>query len=254
VVLGSLARALDMDLTEAERVVEEYESFQRLFCRGLAPGARRCPDEPDLGVSPVDGELSAWGRVDPSLVLQIKGQGYAMDELLGDPMRAARYVGGVYLVFYLSPRDYHRMHSPVQARVTEYRWIRGDYWPVNSLAQRLPNVYCDNERVVSYLDSPLGLVAMVKVAAFGVGYISLTYLGEEAGERHQARGRPEHRQWSAADAPPLHCGDEIAAFGLGSTVVLLFEPDRVEPVAETLGGAVRVGDAVVRARRDGGRS
>ena len=44
------------------------------------------------------------------------------------------------------------------------------------------------------------------------------------------------------EAPTLALGEEIAAFGLGSTVVLLFEPGRVRWRDETIGGSVRVGE------------
>jgi phosphatidylserine decarboxylase len=172
----------------------------------------------------VDGVLVAGGAIRDSLALTVKAVRYSVAQLLGgDAAWAARFVGGSYQVLYLSPRDYHRMHSPVTGSVVEYRWIRGDFWPVNSLADRLPNVYCDNERVVSYLDTGRGVVAMVKVAALGVGYISLRYLGEAPGDRTAALRRSPRQTYGAAEAPRVIRGDELASFGLGSTVVLLYE-------------------------------
>ncbi len=245
-VLGSLAGAFQIDLAEAERPVGEYASFQELFCRGLTPGLRTCVEDPESVVSPVDGELVVDGTIHDSLSLTVKSVHYSVTELLGgDADWASRFVGGAYQVLYLSPRDYHRMHSPVAARVTEYRWIRGDFWPVNDLAYRLPNVYCDNERVVSYLDTGHGVVAMVKVAALGVGYISLRYLGEAPGDRQAALRRSERCIYSDGDAPRLERGEEIASFGLGSTVVLLYEPS-VATLCNVL-GPVRLGMEIARA-------
>ena len=92
---------------------------------------------------------------------------------------------------------------------------------------------------------------MVKVAAFGVGYISLRYLGEAAGDRNAAVSRSPGRVYSEDVAPRLRRGEEIAAFGLGSTVVMLYEPGRVSMLGEALGRAVRVGMPVAQAQVSG---
>jgi phosphatidylserine decarboxylase len=246
-VLGTLAAAMHIDMVEAERPIEQYVSFQNLFCRGLAAGLRTSSDDPDAIVSPIDGALVADGTIQDSLVLTVKSVRYSVAQLLGgDAAWASRFVGGSYQVFYLSPRDYHRMHSPVTGRVLEYRWIRGDFWPVNSLADRLPNVYCDNERVVSYLDTGRGVVAMVKVAAFGVGYISLSYLGETPGDRNAALRRKQRCIYGEDESPRVTRGEEIASFGLGSTVVLLYERSIATLRGDVQG--VRVGMEVARAQ------
>lgn len=251
-VLGSLASAMHMDMGEAERPIGDYASFQELFCRGLAQGVRVCGDDPDSIVSPVDGVLMVDGTIDDSLVLKVKSVRYSVAQLLGgDEVWASRFAGGAYQVFYLSPKDYHRMHSPVTGRVTEYRWIRGDFWPVNSLADRLPNVYCDNERVVSYLDTGRGVVAMVKVAAFGVGYISMRYLDEEPGDRDAALRRRHWRAYGPDDSPAVTRGEELASFGMGSTVVLLYERSTATLRQDAL-GPVRIGMEVARVRFRGG--
>lgn len=246
-VLGSLAGAFHIDLAEAELPVAEYASFQELFCRGLAPGVRSYVEDPDAILSPVDGKLVVNGTIRDSLALTVKSVRYSVAQLLGgDNAWASLFVGGAYQVFYLSPRDYHRMHSPVSGRVAEYRWIRGDFWPVNDLADRLPNVYCDNERVVTYLDTGRGMVAMVKVAALGVGYISLSYLGEVPGDRPAALRRSPRVVYGEAEGPRVEAGEEIASFGMGSTVVMLYE--RSGATLRDVLGPVRVGMEVARAR------
>ncbi len=251
-VLGSLAGAMGMDMAEAELSIGEYASFQDLFCRNLAQGLRPCSDDPDSIVSPVDGVLLADGVISDGLSLTVKSVRYSVAELLGDDAEwASRFADGAYQVFYLSPRDYHRMHSPVSGRVMEYRWIHGDFWPVNSLVERLPNVYCDNERVVSYLDTGRGVVAMVKVAAFGVGYISLSYLGEKPGDRDAALRRSSWRAYNKDDSPRVTRGQELASFGMGSTVVLLYERSAVTLRPNAL-GPVRIGREIARTQSERG--
>ncbi len=244
VVLGGLARAMGMDLQEAEHRLGEYESFQALFCRRLAEGTRRCEPHALQAVSPVDGLFVEGGTIQPAGSYRVKGRSYSVATLLGDPEAARRFEGGTYALFYLSPRDYHRMHSPVQGEVTGYRWLRGDFWPVNELSRLLPDVYGDNERVVTFLAASGGEVAMVKIAAFGVGYISLAYLGEEAGRRLPREQRPAQQRYGPEQRPRLELGEEIAAFGLGSTVVLLFEPGRVRLRDERIGARVKVGEVI----------
>lgn len=241
-VLGGLARVFGIDTGEAERPLGDYASFQQLFCRRLAAGARPC-DASDLAVvSPVDGRFVASGNLQPDETFLVKGRRYrALSLLGGDRSLAERFGGGAYGIFYLSPKDYHRMHSPVSGQVTGYRWLTGELWPVNDLVPFLPDVYCENERVVTLIQSASGLLAMVKVAALGVGYISLAYLGEKAGVRLPPGGRAQTRDFGAADAPRVRCGEEVAAFGLGSTVVLLFEPGRFRFHAQANGRPVRVG-------------
>jgi phosphatidylserine decarboxylase len=241
-MLGGLARAFGIDMEEAERPARAYSTFQQLFCRRLSAGARTCDASEDAVVSPVDGRVLEWGTVSREAVFEVKGRRYSALTLLGgEGALAERFLGGSFCILYLSPRDYHRMHSPVSGQVIGYRWLCGEYWPVNGLVPFLPDVYCENERVVTLIRAFGGLVAMVKIAALGVGYISLAYLGEEAGVRLAPGGRPRARDFDPSEAPAVRCGEEIAAFGLGSTVVLLFEPGGVRLTLPPGGSQVRVG-------------
>jgi hypothetical protein len=98
--------------------------------------------------------------------------------------------------------------------------------------------------VVTYLATRDGVVAMVKVAALGVGHVTLRYLGEAPGDRRRALSRPLVREFSPGEAPRLRAGEEMASFGLGSTVVILAEPGQYVPLAGVADTAVRVGARV----------
>lgn len=244
-VLGGLARFFGMDVTEAEYPLERYGSFQELFCRRLAAGSRPCLGSDGAIVSPVDGRFVCSGTVDSDATFMVKGLSYGLRTLLGGgPVEAEPFIGGTYGVFYLSPKDYHRMHSPVTGRVVRYRWQVGELWPVNALVPYLPDVYCDNERIITWIDTTAGQVAMVKVAAMGVGYISLSYLGEPPGVRLPQDARARSRVFDPRDAPEVRMGDEIASFGMGSTVLLLFEPGRWRLDLSGDGQVVRVGERI----------
>ena len=103
-------------------------------------------------------------------LIQCKGLDYTVAGLLADAVEARSFEGGAYATIYLSPRDYHRIHSPAEGKVTGYRHIPGAFFPVNPLSVRnVAGLFSINERLVTYLDSDVGRVAVVAVAATGVG-------------------------------------------------------------------------------------
>ena len=234
-VLGAFARGVGADVGESELSLEEYGSLNRFFTRRLREGARAWPDDPRVAASPVDGVTGQVGRVAEGRAIQAKGRWYSVAELLDDAAEGARYDGGAFVTLYLSPRDYHRIHAPCEGVIPLARHVPGALLPVNAPAvAHVPELFARNERLVCYLDGPLGRVAVVAVGAYNVGRISAAFdpawnapPGRSAWVTNR-RGvdRAETRRYE----PPVRVrqGDEIMTFHLGSTVVLLFEPGRVE--------------------------
>lgn len=62
----------------------------------------------------------------------IKGKRYSIVDMLGNEERAKRYAGGTYMVIYLSPSHYHRIHSPLSGSVTERFVLGRKSYPVNA--------------------------------------------------------------------------------------------------------------------------
>jgi len=233
----AFARAVGADLREAELDLRAYTSLGDLFARRLKPGLRTLDPDPRVIPSPCDGVVAALGTADNGTLIQAKGKDYQLEDLVVDRELAERLTGGAYATIYLSPRDYHRVHTPVDGRIVHYDYVPGALWPVNPrIAARRDRLLVRNERVVITLDAgPLGMVAVVMVGASGVGNIALTYAPQSvtwraAGERR----RVEVDQ-------PVAKGDELGAFRLGSTVVMVFQPGAVELAGE-LGQAVRFGE------------
>jgi phosphatidylserine decarboxylase len=224
----AFARAVGADLAEAELDLRAYTSLGDLFARRLRPGARTIDPDPRAIAAPCDGVLAAIGTADHGTLLQAKGLDYRLDELVVDGAFAARLTGGAYATIYLSPRDYHRVHTPVEARIRHYDYVPGALWPVNPrVAARRDRLLVRNERVVIALDAgPLGQVAVVMVGAAGVGNIALAHAPQSVSWRAAGeRRRVEVDQ-------PVGRGDELGAFRLGSTVVMIFEPGAVELAGE----------------------
>lgn len=207
------ARAYRVDMTEAEPV-RGYPSFDAFFTRRLRKGARRISE--DRLVSPADGVVAATGPVAPDASIDVKGRGYRVGELVGDSVDAERYVGGSFAVVYLSPRDYHRVHSPVKGRIGVVRGMPGDLYPVNSIGERhVPRLFVRNRRAAICIDEPDGRrLTLVMVGAVIVGKITVTALGGSA-PAGETRLDPE---------VPVEAGDEVGIFHLGSTAVVLAEP------------------------------
>lgn len=222
--------AFSVDLSEAKEA-GPYPSFDAFFTRSLREGARPISTAPV--VSPADGMLSVSGDVDAGHI-RVKQQNYDVAELLGSGVDAARFVGGAFCVVYLSPRDYHRVHSPVDGTVSLVRGIGGDLYPVNSIGERhVSGLFVRNNRVVVFIDTPkLGRVAVVLVGATIVGRISVSMIPEPAVPAGD----------TVLPALPLARGGELGMFHLGSTAVVLFERGSV--LTREV-GPVRMGEALV---------
>ncbi|MCU1349415.1 MAG: psd, partial [Acidobacteria bacterium] len=236
------ATAYQIDLDAAGKPAHDYPSIGDFFTRDLREGLR--PIEGDF-VSPVDGTLRNFGLVAGGRLEQIKGKSYTVARFLGDEAFARRYENGAYLNFYLSPQDYHHVHSPASGGITRSVHIPGKLWPVNdwSLAN-IDELFSINERVVTYIDDgTLGLVAVVMIGATNVGKISVVY--DSFISNTPAGDRPVARDY----APPvaIAAGDRLGTFHMGSSVVVLVEPGRidVERIRLERGKKVRYGQAIL---------
>lgn len=236
----AFARAVGANLEETELALCSYPSFGDFFARRLRDGARVVDSTRSTIVAPCDGVVAAVGQAVDGVLVQAKGHTYTLGELLVDDGHAARFVGGEYVTIYLSPRDYHRVHTPIAATLTAYDYVPGALWPVNpKVASRRAGLFARNERVVIRLNSPtLGNVALVMVGAAGVGNIALHHGPTSA----SLRGAGERRRVELDDIE-LARGDELGAFRLGSTVIMVFEPGRAR-LALAVDEVVRFGEAI----------
>jgi phosphatidylserine decarboxylase len=211
-----------VDLDEAERSFPEaFPDFNAFFTRALRPGARAlCPS----GIAcPADGAVSQCGEISEDRIFQAKGRDYTVASLLAaDDERAAAFRGGDFITIYLSPRDYHRVHMPLDGQLTATRYVPGELFSVNgSTAAGVENLFARNERLVCFFDTPRGPMAMVLVGAMIVAGIETVWDGVVAPQRRVVR----ERNFQSAPAPVLlDRGAEMGRFFLGSTVILLFPP------------------------------
>jgi phosphatidylserine decarboxylase len=242
--IHAFVRTYQVDLSDAAQPLSSYRTFNEFFTRALRPGARPIPSDPHIMLSPADARIQILGKV-PShgRLEQIKGRRYDVETLLGGRGSLGVWRDGVHATFYLSPRDYHRVHSPVDGQITHWTHIPGRLFPVNHLAvQHVEGLFTVNERLAMFIESEhFGPVAVVMVGASNVGRISLSFT-DQPGERKRSRittVRPS--------APiPIQRGDELGIFNLGSTVVLLAADATLVPQNVQANDAVWLGQPVWR--------
>ena len=256
-VLSAFARAVGADPGEAELPLEEYASLDAFFVRRLRPGARPWRADPSGAGSPVDGIVGQAGRTAEGRLVQTKGIEYTLEDLLADDRLAASLDGGWFVTLYLAPRHYHRIHSPTRGSIGAARHVPGNLLPVNppSVAA-VPGLFARNERVVCELDGTAGGVAVVAVGATNVGRIESIFDPAWNGPRGGVtnRAREGAARGRAIDSrrydPPLEldAGDELMAFHLGSSVVVLLEAGRFDLDPRVVPGReIRVGDPLASA-------
>lgn len=237
-------RKFGVDMSEAALPMEKYATLVDFFCRELKPGLRPVDPDPRVIVSPVDGTVAQMGRLDRGELLQAKGVSYTAEDLLADAQLARRFLGGRSVTIYLSPRDYHRIHTPAAGQVVGAAYVPGALWPVNPTGVRgVPGLFAKNERLITYLSTDFGLVAVVKVGATIVGSVRVLY--DPTLGTNRRGGRVERRP--GLKGPRLEKAAELGRFEFGSTVILLVEPGPLEWAPGIAPGRpVRLGQALLR--------
>jgi phosphatidylserine decarboxylase len=235
-------RRYGVDMAEAaDPDPAHYASFNDFFTRALREGAR--PLARADWVCPVDGAISQCGPIEHDRLFQAKGHHYTVDALLGgDSQQAAQFVGGRFATLYLSPRDYHRIHMPCDARLVAMTHVPGALYSVNpATARAIPGLFARNERVVCCFDTAHGPMTMVLVGATIVGSMATVWHGTVNPPRPGTI-----RRWHYEQSPiDLKQGDEMGRFMLGSTVIMLWPAvDMAFAQGWDAGRSIRMGDAM----------
>jgi len=240
--MKAFARRYGIDLSESPDL-EVYRTFGEFFARPLHPGLRPIAPGETVLVSPVDAVVSETGLATEGRLVQAKGIDYTVAALVADDALAARLAGGAWATLYLSPKDYHRIHFPLGGKVLGWRYVPGALWPVNPASVRtVPGLFAANERLVTVMDTPLGRCAVVAVGATVVGRVRAYY---DPSVPHTNVPGAAPRRHDYGTPLPVEKGQELGAFEMGSTVILLFEPGkaRLDPLIVP-GARVRVGEPI----------
>ena len=219
-LVGWFVNAYKIDPSMATRPMRDFRSIGEFFTRDLKPHLRPIAEGV---VCPVDGTLRA--AVDLSSggeVTQVKGKTFTVSALLGNDPFVSRFAQGQLWNYYLSPQDAHHIFSPVDGKIVRTVHIPGKLWPVNDWAlASVDGLFCVNERVVTFIESAQGLVAVVMVGATNVGRIALAYDTLETNTAPWVR----HAQRSIEHSNPIAVGrgEKLGTFKMGSSVLVVFE-------------------------------
>lgn len=205
-----------------------YTSFNEFFTRALKPEARPIASGAELVICPIDGAVSQIGTINDTAIFQAKGHSYSLTDLVaGDKQLSASFQNGNFATLYLSPRDYHRIHMPVTGQLTRMLYVPGRLFSVNrATTHTVTDLFARNERVINIFQTDLGLMAVIMVGAIFVGSMETVW----AGQITPAPMR-ERRLWDhllPGREVRLDRGAELGRFNMGSTVILLFEPGKIE--------------------------
>ena len=242
-LIGGFLKLYDVDMSEAiESDPYRYGSFNEFFTRPMRHDARPIAAEENAVASPVDGRVSEAGTMECDLLLQAKGRRYRLADLLAGQPWARRFEGGVFATIYLAPFNYHRIHMPLRGKLLETVYVPGRLFSVNgTTAQHVPGLFARNERVLTLFDGAHGQFALVMVGALNVGSMATVW----AGDITPTPRRAVTRLRLPAGPVILEKGAELGRFNMGSTVILLFEPDRAHWLDGVRAGAfVHLGESI----------
>lgn len=214
-------RHFRVDMTEAAQPAPQtYPTFNAFFTRALRPDARPLAPGDRTVVSPVDGTISQLGAIGGGRIFQAKRQDYSVPELVGGEARHAEpFRTGQFCTLYLSPRDYHRIHMPVSATLSEMIYVPGRLFTVAPYGVRqIPRLFARNERVICLFETERGPMALILVGAINVAAIETTWAGLITPPHRRLIQQVDYRDQDIH----LEKGEEMGRFNMGSTVILLF--------------------------------
>jgi phosphatidylserine decarboxylase len=221
---------LAIDMTEAEKSIKDFTSFNDFFYRKLKTTSR--PIEGGL-ISPADAKVIAFENIENLGDFYVKGQKFTLSTFLQNEELAKKHKDSALLIFRLAPNNYHRFHFPYSGKASQSTKIKGYYLSVSpyALTPNFTRVFCENKREYTLLTTEnKGEIILSPVGATMVGTIIGTYTPNSI----------------------INKGDEMGYFSFGgSSVVMLIEKgyfkidsDILENSKNKMETAVKMGEQI----------
>ncbi|RUL57078.1 phosphatidylserine decarboxylase [Lysinibacillus antri] len=223
-LIREYSKVYEIELTEVSKDYKSFSSLQDFFTRQLKEEARPIDAQQHTFVSPVDAKVESFGKIIEGAIFTVKNKPYTLMDLFGKQELVEKYKNGQYIVFYLSPANYHRIHSPLDAKVIRQYVLGKKSYPVNHLGLTYgKKPISHNYRMISELEYQNNkYFTLVKVGAMFVNSIKLTNTSST---------------WKK--------GEEIGYFAFGSTVVMFFEENTIQFTEDIQQGAeVKMGEPI----------
>lgn len=205
--------------------ITDYASFNEFFVRKLQDTARPIATAANAIICPADSTISQIGSIDADTIIQAKNFNYSLSALLGGKKYEQDFSNGNFITLYLAPKDYHRVHMPVTGKLLEMFYVPGKLFSVNpTTTAHIPNLFAKNERVICVFATDIGKMAVIMVGAMIVASVHVAWAGQIMPNKSETI-----QTWNYADAPVvLERGAELGYFALGSTVIVLFESNKMQ--------------------------
>jgi len=219
-------KLMGLDMSEF-REPYTYKTLNKLFTRALEK-PRPLPEKEDVLISGVDALVTDAGTVTDGKAYQIKGMSYSIEKLFGEHHKEA--VGwledGVFMNFYLSPKDYHRYHMPMDLKVHSLTHIPGKLYPVNfPLLRNMKDLFIENERVIIECEDRVGRMhVLVLVGALNVGEMVVSF--EERVRTNSEIREPDHYTYEDLW---MERGELFGWFEMGSTLLTFSQKGSIFP-------------------------
>ncbi|KAG8177573.1 hypothetical protein JTE90_011739 [Oedothorax gibbosus] len=243
--------------------VKQYRSLGEFFSRQLKKETRPVHPGKCL-VSPSDGQILHFGKIENGLIEQVKGITYSLKSFLGlDSLSNSseelsvtdeKYEKSVlknkdndlyHCVIYLAPGDYHKFHSPAEWSVNSRKHFHGELLSVRpGIVNWISGLFAINERVVYTGEWHHGYFSLTAVGATNVGSIKV-YFDEtlQTNRKKCMKGTYEDRQFSPA-VSITGKGQPFGEFNLGSTIVLVFEAPKDIHFNVAAGQKIKYGELI----------
>ena len=226
---NSYVKLMGLDMTEFDTPAN-YPTLNKLFTRSFINN-KEITNNASIMISPVDALVTDFGEILEGKAYQIKGMEYDINELFGEEHKdaATAVEGGQFVNLYLSPKDYHRYHTPDKLNIISLTHIPGKLYPVNfPLLRNKKNLFIENERVIiECKDQKDNTFVMVLVGALNVGKMVVTF--EESINTNSDIKEPKHYTYENLT---LEKGELFGWFEMGSTILLFSQKDVYSPNLE----------------------
>ncbi|TQR10586.1 phosphatidylserine decarboxylase [Psychrobacillus soli] len=220
----SYIKYFNITLLDVSRPINEFSTLHDFFIREVTTNSRPIHPGTTSIISPVDATVETFGAISKDGIFLVKDKPYTLENLVGSQEVANQFVNGNYIILYLSPAEYHRIHAPVDGEVIRQYKLGKKSYPVNKWGlQYGKEAISGNYRLLTELSMPNQKHCFhIKVGAMFVNSIELTNT-----------------------SPVWKKGEEVGYFSFGSTVVMLFEEGSMEFLSSMKPGKfVRMGEIV----------
>lgn len=237
-LISLMVSHFDIDLEDA--VIQDpksYASVNQLFTRHLKPESRPIDQNSKSIISPTDGKITQMGKITNEGFIQAKNKYFSLRQLTANTSKE-NYSD--FVVIYLSPSDYHRVHMLMDGKLTRMTYIPGKLFSVNNLTvENINGIFVKNERLICYFDTEIGEIAVIFIGAMLVAGIQTTWHKLVAPNYYN---KITHFSYGDQNLY-FKKGQEIGFFNFGSTVIALF-PSKTINWKKDVKSQIKMGKAI----------